>query len=216
MSRRSAPRCGASRSRGHYERELIHSILDEALSCHLGFVVDGRPYVIPMIHARDGELIYLHGAPASRTLGNLAEGVPCCLTATLVDELVLARSARQHSLNYRSAVVFGTAHEVVDPDEKESALRSVVEHIAPGRSSEVRGPNATERDNTRILSLPIEEASAKVREGPPVDKPEDLDGEIWAGRLPLALSASEPVSVPDLGPASRRRPTSSTGRGSER
>src|SRR3954447_754320 len=125
--------------RGSYDRDLVHAILDEALVCHVGFVDEGHPYVIPTIHAREGETIYLHGSPASRTLGSLADGTACCLTATLVDEIVLARSARQHSLNYRSAMVLGTAREVTDEAEKGRALRAVVEHMVPGRADEVSG-----------------------------------------------------------------------------
>jgi uncharacterized protein len=186
--------------RARYERDLIHTILDQALICHVGFVEEAQPYVIPTIHARVGEVIYLHGSPASRTLGVLADGAHCCVTVTLIDDLVLARSARQHSLNYRSVVVLGQAREVSDQAEKAEAMRAVVEHIAPGRSDQVRGPNASELDSTRILALPIEEASAKVREGPPVDKPDDLDPEIWAGRLPLTIGASEPIGAADLRP----------------
>jgi nitroimidazol reductase NimA-like FMN-containing flavoprotein (pyridoxamine 5'-phosphate oxidase superfamily) len=153
--------------RARYERDLVHRILDEALACHVGFVADGQPYVIPTIHARRGELLYLHGSPASATLGALAEGSPCCVTATLIDGLVLARSARQHSLNYRSVVVLGTAREVLDPAERAAALEAVVEHVAPGRSADARAPSEAELASTRIFSLPLEEASAKVREGPP-------------------------------------------------
>lgn len=185
-------------SRGSHDRELIHSILDEALVCHVGFVHDGQPYVIPTIHARQGETLYLHGARGNRTLGALAAGSACCLTATLVDELVLARAALHHSLNYRSVMVLGTAREVTDPEEKSRALRAVIEHIAPGRSDEVRGGNATDLKSTRVLSMPIEEASAKVRNGPPVDDEEDLDLPYWAGQLPLIRGTGDPIPAPDL------------------
>jgi uncharacterized protein len=184
--------------RGSYDRELVHSILDEALVCHVGFLQDGQPYVIPTIHARDGETLYLHGARSNRMLGALTDGVACCLTATLVDELVLARAALHHSLNYRSVMVLGTAREVTDADEKERALRAVVEHIAPGRPDEVRGPDATDLRSTRVLSMPIEEASAKVRTGPPVDEEADLDLPYWAGELPLTLGTGDPIPAPDL------------------
>ena len=184
--------------RGSYEREQVHAILDEALVCHVGFVDDGHPYVIPTIHARDGETIYLHGSPASRTLGTLADGTACCLTATLVDEIVLARSARNHSLNYRSVMVLGTAQEITEPAEKAHALLTVVEHMVPGRADEVRGPSEKDLETTKVLSMKIEEASAKVRTGPPADKPEDLALPYWAGQLPLTLEARDPVPVPDL------------------
>jgi hypothetical protein len=184
--------------RGSYDRELVHSILDEALTCHVGFVQDGQPYVIPTIHARDGETVYLHGANANRTFRVLAEGTPCCLTATLIDELVLARAALHHSLNYRSVMVLGTAREVTDPDQKRRALRLVVEHIAPGRSDEVRGPSEVDLRSTKVLSMELEEASAKVRTGPPVDDEEDLELPYWAGVLPLTSGTGEPFSAPDL------------------
>jgi len=184
--------------RGSHDRELVHSILDEALVCHVGFVQDGQPYVTPTIHAREGETIYLHGANANRTFRVLADGVPCCLTATLVDELVLARSAQHHSMNYRSAMVFGTAREVTDPEEKQRGLRAVIEHVAPGRSDEVRGPNETELRSTKVLALEIEEASAKVRTGQPADEEADLELPYWAGLLPLSQVPGEPIAAPDL------------------
>jgi hypothetical protein len=184
--------------RASYDRELVHTILDEALICHLGFVQDGQPYVTPTIHARVGETIYLHGARGNRTLGALADGVACCLTATLIDELVLARAALHHSLNYRSVMVLGTATEITDPGEKERALRAVVEHVAPGRADEIRGADETDLRSTRALSMPIEEASAKVRTGPPVDEQADLDLPYWAGQLPLTLGTTEPITAPDL------------------
>jgi nitroimidazol reductase NimA-like FMN-containing flavoprotein (pyridoxamine 5'-phosphate oxidase superfamily) len=184
--------------RGSYDRQLVHTILDEALICHLGFIQDGQPYVTPTIHARQGETIYLHGANANRTFRVLADGVPCCLTATLIDELVLARSAQHHSMNYRSAMVFGTAREVTDPEEKLRGLRAVIEHVAPGRSDQVRGPNETELRSTKVLAMTIEEASAKVRTGPPLDEEADLELPNWAGTLPLAQVALEPIPAPDL------------------
>jgi nitroimidazol reductase NimA-like FMN-containing flavoprotein (pyridoxamine 5'-phosphate oxidase superfamily) len=184
--------------RGSYDRELVHAILDEALVCHVGFVEDGQPYVIPTIHARDGETLYLHGSPANRTFEVLADGVACCLTATLVDELVLARTARNHSLNYRSVMVLGRAREVVDQDEKRRALRAVVEHIAPGRADEIKGPREKDLETTKVLAMTIEEASAKVRTGPPADKPDDLELPYWAGTLPLSLAGGDPVPATDL------------------
>ena len=185
-------------SRGSHDRALIHQILDEALTCHVGFVEDGQPYVIPTIHARVGERLYLHGSPVSRTLRTLADGVACCVTATLIDGLALARSARQHSLNYRSAMVLGTAREVSDPTEKAEALKAVVDHIATGRSAEVRAPSAAELDTTAILSVALEEASAKIREGGPVDKSDDLALPVWAGQLPVTTAALTPIPDPKL------------------
>jgi hypothetical protein len=184
--------------RGSYDRDLVHAILDEALICHVGFVDDGHPYVIPTIHARDGKTLYLHGSPASRTLGSLADGTACCLTATLTDEIVLARSARNHSLNYRSVMVLGTAQEITEPAEKAHALLTVVEHMIPGRSDEVRGPSEKELETTKVLSMQIEEASAKVRTGFPADKPDDLELSYWAGVLPLSLGRGDPVPAPGL------------------
>jgi uncharacterized protein len=184
--------------RGSHDRELVYSILDEALICHVGFVQDGQPYVTPTIHAREGEIVYLHGANANRTFRVLADGVPCCLTATLIDELVLARSAQHHSMNYRSAMVFGTAREVTDPEEKQRGLRAVIEHVAPGRSEAVRGPDETELRSTKVLALAIEEASAKVRTGQPADEESDLELPNWAGTLPLTQGTGEPVPAPDL------------------
>jgi nitroimidazol reductase NimA-like FMN-containing flavoprotein (pyridoxamine 5'-phosphate oxidase superfamily) len=184
--------------RGSYDRDLVHSILDEALTCHVGFVADGQPFVIPTIHARDGETLYLHGAKGNRMLNSLIDGTPCCVTVTLIDELVLARAALHHSLNYRSVMVLGEAHEVTGPAEKERALHTVVEHIAPGRADEIRGADETDLRSTRVLSIPIEEASAKVRTGPPIDEEADLELPHWAGQLPLTQGTAEPIPAPDL------------------
>jgi uncharacterized protein len=184
--------------RGSYDRELVHSILDEALTCHVGFIQDGQPFVVPTIHARVEDTLFLHGARGNRTFNVLGDGVPCCVTVTLVDELVLARAALHHSLNYRSVMVLGRAHEVTDPGEKGEALRAVVEHIAPGRAEEVRGPDETDLKSTKVLSMEIEEASAKVRTGPPADEEKDLDLPNWAGRLPLTQGTGDPVTAPDL------------------
>jgi uncharacterized protein len=186
--------------RGSHDRELVHAILDEALLCHLGFAVDGQPYVIPTIHARVGETLYVHGSPASRMLRELREGVPACVTATLLDGLVLARSAFHHSMNYRSVVVLGRAREVTDPAERGQALRAIVEHVAPGRWEECRPPSPKELAGTLVLRLPVEEASAKVRTGPPVDDEEDYALPFWAGELPLRLVPGPPVADPRLAP----------------
>jgi uncharacterized protein len=184
--------------RGSHDRELVHSILDEALTCHVGFVVEGQPFVIPTIHARQGETLYLHGARGNRMLRALGDGVECCVTVSLFDQLVLARSAQHHSLNYRSAMVFGAAREVTDPEEKQRALRAVIEHIAPGRSEQVRGPNETELRSTKVLAIPIDEASAKVRTGHAADDEEDLSLPYWAGLLPVTQVAGEPIPAPHL------------------
>jgi nitroimidazol reductase NimA-like FMN-containing flavoprotein (pyridoxamine 5'-phosphate oxidase superfamily) len=174
--------------RGRYDRETIDAIIDEALLCHLGFEVDGQPYVIPTLHARVGDMVYVHGSAASRMLRELAGGVRVCLTVTLFDGLVLARSVFNHSVNYRSVVLLGTARLVPD-DEKAEALRALTEQLAPGRWEEARQPTSKELKATWILALPIEEASAKVRSGPPEDDPEDEHLPVWAGVVPVHLAA---------------------------
>jgi uncharacterized protein len=173
--------------RGVYDRDAIAAILDEALFCHVGFVDDGHPFVIPTIHARVGNLVYLHGSPASRMLRTLAGGVEVCVTATLLDGLVLARSVYKHSMNYRSAVVLGRALVVDDRDEKLTALEAIVEHVVPGRWQDARRPNEQELAGNFVLALPLAEASAKVRSGPPSDFEDDLDLPVWAGVLPMRL-----------------------------
>ena len=178
--------------RGDYERETIDAILDEALICHLGFVVDGQPYVIPTIHARDGDLLYLHGSPASRMLRSIKEGIDVCVTVTLLDGIVLAKSVYNHSMNYRSAVVLGRARELTDRDEKLRAMERIVEHVVPGRWAEARQPNDGEIKGTTILAVGLDEASAKIRTGPPKDFDEDLSLPVWAGVIPVALTRSEP------------------------
>lgn len=184
--------------RAVYDRETINAILDEALICHVGFVVDGQPFVIPTIHVRIGDCIYLHGSPASRMLQTLAQGADACITVTLVDGLVLARSAFHHSMNYRSVVLFGKGSAVVDEQEKNDVLRCLAEHLIPGRWQEARGPNATELKGTLIVGIPIDEASAKVRTGPPLDDEEDYALSIWAGVLPLRLAPSAVIPDPRL------------------
>ena len=183
-----------------YDRATVHAILDEALVCHVGFVSDGQPYVIPTIHVRVGEVLYIHGLPASRMLRTLTKGAPVCVTVTLLDGLVLARSVFNHSMNYRSVVVFGEARKVADPDEKMAALEAISEQVCPGRWKEARKPSTKEFRGTEVVCIPIEEASAKVSTGPPSDEPEDLDLPVWAGVLPLTLSPGSPVAdvaVPD-------------------
>jgi nitroimidazol reductase NimA-like FMN-containing flavoprotein (pyridoxamine 5'-phosphate oxidase superfamily) len=184
--------------RGVYERAAIHAILDEALWCHVGFVADGQPFVIPTIHARVGERLYVHGSAASRMLRTLGAGVPVCVTVSLLDGLVLARSAFHHSMNYRSVVVLGTALEVTGREEKAEALEAIVEHVVPGRSADARGPSELELNATTVLRLPLAEASAKVRTGPPLDDEEDYALPCWAGVLPLRLVAGEAQADPRL------------------
>lgn len=179
--------------RGHYDAETIHAILDEALMCHVGFVVDGAPVVIPTIHWRDGDTLYFHGSAASRMLRSLKGGVDACVTVTLLDGLVLARSAFHHSMNYRSVVIFGKAREVGE-DEKVRALETLVEHVVRGRSKEIRGPNQKELRQTLVLAMPIDEASAKIRTGGPVDDEEDYALPVWAGVLPLTLTPGEAIA----------------------
>jgi len=187
--------------RADYDRAVIDAILDEALTCHVGFAVDGQPYVIPTIHARIEDRLYVHGAPATRMLRVMRGGTPVCVTVTLLDGLVMARSAFHHSMNYRSVVVLGNATVVEDPDEKLAALRAIVEHIASGRWVDCRRPNPKELAQTQVLSVLVSEASAKVRTGPPVDDDADHDLDVWAGVIPLRLSASAPVPDPLLRPA---------------
>ena len=184
--------------RGAYDRETIDAILDEALICHLAWVQDGEPRVIPTIHARSGDTLYVHGSNASRTLRATKGGAPVAAEVTLLDGLVLARSAFHHSMNYRSVVVYGRAREVTDPDEKFAAQRALVEHVARGRADDARLPNQRELDQTTILAIPIEEASAKIRTGPPKDDEEDMDLPVWAGVLPIRTIPGEPEPDPHL------------------
>ncbi len=185
--------------RGVYDRETIDAILDEALICHVAWVAtDGAPRIIPTIHVRDGDVLYIHGSEASRTLRGLRTGIECCVETTLIDGLVLARSTPMHSLNYRSVVVFGVAREITDPDEKDRAQRALVEHVIPGRTAEVRMPTDKELKETTILALSLSEASAKIRTGDPKDPEEDLDLPVWAGVLPLRTVAGEAVASADL------------------
>jgi nitroimidazol reductase NimA-like FMN-containing flavoprotein (pyridoxamine 5'-phosphate oxidase superfamily) len=184
--------------RGIYDRATAYQILDEGFVCHVGFVVDGQPFVIPMGYGRAGDNLYIHGSAASRLLRNLDQGVPVCLTVTLLDGLVLARSIFNHSMNYRSVVVLGTAAAVEDPKEKLEALRQLSEHILPGRWEEVRQPNEQELKATLVMRLPITEFSAKMRQGPPIDDEEDYAFPTWAGVIPLQMVAEEPIADPKL------------------
>jgi nitroimidazol reductase NimA-like FMN-containing flavoprotein (pyridoxamine 5'-phosphate oxidase superfamily) len=180
--------------RGRHDRATIDAILDEGMIGHVAVVAAGQPYAIPMLYARHGDEIYLHGSPLSRLVGELVAGVPMCLTVTLLDGLVLARSAFHHSVNYRSVVVLGTARPIRPPDRKAAALRVIVEHMVPGRSAEARGPDQQELDATEVVMLPISEASAKVRTGAPVDSAEDYPLPVWAGEIPLGLAVGEPIT----------------------
>ena len=180
--------------RGVYDRAEIDAILDEALICHVGFVQDGQPYVIPTIHAREEDTLYLHGSPGSRMLRTVKTGIDVCVTVTLLHGLVLAKSVYNHSMNYRSAVVLGRAAEVTDRTKKLRAMETVVEHLVPGRWAEARQPNEGEIDGTTILAVPLEEASAKIRTGPPKDFDEDLALPVWTGVIPLDLRRGRPYS----------------------
>ena len=184
--------------RGTYEREVIYNILDEGLVCHVGFIHDGHPTVIPTAYGRAGDKLYLHGAKTSRMMSVLRDGAEVCVTVTLLDALVLARSAFHHSLNYRSVVIFGAASAVEDSAEKYEALKCFTEHVMRGRWREVRPPSKAELNGTAVLALPLEEASAKVRTGPPLDDEEDYQLPVWAGVIPLKTVAGELVPDPRL------------------
>jgi nitroimidazol reductase NimA-like FMN-containing flavoprotein (pyridoxamine 5'-phosphate oxidase superfamily) len=179
--------------RAVYDRDAVNQILDEALFCHVGFVVDGQPYVIPTSYGRDEDALYIHGSVASRMLRHLDQGVPVCVTVTLVDGLVLARAVFNHSMNYRSVVILGTATMVDDPAEKLAALRAISEHILPQRWDDSRQPNEKELKATSVLRLPINEFSAKVRVGPPVDDAEDYSFPTWAGVIPLETTVGAAI-----------------------
>jgi uncharacterized protein len=193
----STPRTRVVREpqRAVYDRDAVNAILDEAFLCHVGFVADGQPYVIPTSYGRDVDLLYIHGSAASRMLRNLAGGLPVCVTVTLVDGLVLARSVFNHSMNYRSVVILGTATLVGDPHEKLAALRVLSEHIIPHRWDDTRLPNERELKATSVLKIPIEEFSAKVRVGPPIDDEEDYSFPTWAGVIPLEMKTG--AAIPD-------------------
>src|ERR1700690_2227657 len=179
--------------RAVYDREAVYRILDEAFLCHVGFIVEGQPFVIPTSYGRDGDLLYVHGSAASRMLRNLDQGLPVCVAVTLLDGLVLARSVFNHSMNYRSVVLLGTAALVDDPAEKLAALRALSEHIIPQRWDDSRQPNEKELKATSVLRLPIDEFSAKVRVGPPIDDEEDYSFPTWAGEIPLEMKAGSAI-----------------------
>jgi uncharacterized protein len=179
--------------RAVYHRDAVNQILDEAFLCHVGFVADGQPFVIPTSYGRDGDMLYIHGSAASRMLRNIDQGVPVCITVTLLDGLVLARSVFNHSMNYRSVVILGVATLVDDPAEKIAALRALSEHIIPSRWDDSRQPNEKELKATSVLRLPITEFSAKVRVGPPLDDEEDYSFPTWAGVIPLEMNSGTPI-----------------------
>jgi len=185
-------------SRGKYDKESIHSILDAHFLCHIGFVHEGYPVVIPTLYGRDNDNLYIHGASTSRMLKSLQKGIEISLAVTLVDGIVLARSAFHHSMNYRSVVLFGTAKLVTDPEEKLCALKVVSDQVLKDRWEEVRIPNEKELKVTAVLSIPIDEASAKVRTGPPIDDTEDYGLDVWAGVIPLQFTMQEPEPDPLL------------------
>ena len=201
-SQAPTPRTRVTREpeRAVYDREAAYQILDEGFICHVGFVVDNQPFVIPTGYGRSGDNLYIHGSAASRMLRNLDQGVAVCVTVTLLDGLVLARSIFNHSMNYRSVVVLGTAVAVEDPTEKLQALRTLSEHILPERWDEVRQPNERELKATLVMRLPITEFSAKVRKGPPIDNEEDYSFPTWAGVIPLQTVPGSPINDPKLDP----------------
>ena len=184
--------------RGVYDRAAVYEILDEALVCHVGIVTDDQPYVIPMLHARIDDELFIHGSPGSRLIQQAAAGSPACLTATLLDGLVLARSAFHHSLNYRSVVVLARGREIRDRDEKWTIMERLVERVIPGRWAHIRQPNEKEFNGTTLVAFPLDECSAKVRTGPPKDDDEDYELPIWAGVIPLALRPGLPQPDPRL------------------
>lgn len=191
--------------RGNYDREAVNSVLDAAVLAHVGFVMDDQPFVIPMLHARDGDTLLLHGSSASRTIRHLAAGNPACITVTIVDGLVLARSVFHHSINYRSAVLYGSGYIVADPDEKMAAMTRFTERLIPGRWDDTRPPNRKEFKATGVIAIPIESASAKVRIGPPVDDEEDMSLPVWAGVIPVQQTYGAPWPDP-AGDADRDLP----------
>lgn len=194
LTKRSDPR--RLPDRGSRETEVIHGILDAGFLAHVGFLVDDQPFVIPTLYGRDGDKLYLHGSSASRMMGRLRSGCCACVTVTLVDGLVLARSAFNHSMNYRSVVAFGVARSVDEAGGKAQALRVIAEQVMAGRWGDVRGPSARELKATAVLEFTIEEASAKIREGPPIDEEEDYGLPVWAGVVPMRLKALAPIPDP--------------------
>ncbi len=188
------------KDRGSYELDDIHGILDAGLACHLAFIANGSPHIIPTAYGRIGSTLYVHGAAANRALRALCNGEPACLSVTHIDGLVLARSAFHHSMNYRSVVLYGPMREVTDDEEWLAGLHAIIEHMVPGRWDDVRGPNAAETKRTMVLALEIDEGSAKVRSGPPVDDEEDYEIGCWAGVIPTPIHFAAPIDDPRLAP----------------
>jgi uncharacterized protein len=186
--------------RGTNDRQVIYRILDEGLLCHVGFIVDGAPRVIPTGYVRVDDNVYIHGSPASAMLIAAGQSSDICLTVSLIDGLVLARSAFHHSVNYRSVVIYGKAHVVDSEEEKLAALQAFTEHMVPGRWADARKPTPSELKGTKVLCLPMVEASAKIRTGPPIDDREDYELPVWAGVVPLSLRPGAPIPDPDLRP----------------
>src|SRR5260370_12016283 len=186
--------------RSVYDKAEVYAILDEGFICHVGFAIDGQPYVVPTGYARLGDEIFLHGSAASRMLGALSDGLDVCVTVTLVDGFVLSRSAFHHSINYRSVVMLGRARVLSDPQQKITAMRCFTNHILPGRGDEVRPPSDQELKSTMVLALPLEEVSAKVRKGPPIEDEGDIPRPTWAGVVPLRGRLGEPIPMDDLPP----------------
>jgi len=184
--------------RGAYDRETVYAILDAVPHCHVGYVIDGQPYVTPTLQWREGDRVYWHGSSASRMLRTVETGVPVCLTVSTLDGYVLARSAFHHSVNYRSVMIFGTAHALTGADEKEAALKVMMEQLFPGRWDALRPVTAQELKATTVVGMEIEEAAAKIRTGPPVDDEEDYGWDVWAGVLPTALTKGAPIDDPRL------------------
>lgn len=184
--------------RGNYSFDTITEILDDTFLCHIGFVVEGQPFVIPTCYGRENDKIYFHGAKASRMLKHMKTGSEICIEVSLLDGVVLARSAFHHSINYRSVIMFGKAVEIIEPDEKIRALKIITNHIVEGRWEDVRSPNEKELNATSVFSFDIEDASAKIREGGPKDEPEDMDLNVWAGILPLKIVSGALIKDPEM------------------
>jgi nitroimidazol reductase NimA-like FMN-containing flavoprotein (pyridoxamine 5'-phosphate oxidase superfamily) len=180
--------------RASYDRDVVNALLDTALVCHVGFAIDGQPYVIPTLQVRIGDRLYIHGSAASRMLGTAANGTPLAVTVTHIDGVVLARSAFHHSVNYRSVLILGVANLVTDHAEKLAVMKGLIDHVAPGRWGHIRQPNEKELDATSVLSIPIDEASAKLRSGGPIDDEADYALPIWAGEIPLTMSTLAPFA----------------------
>ncbi len=198
QSKRSQVKRG--KNRAAYDETTIHQILDDGTLCHVGISMEGQPFVIPMSYAREDNTLILHGSPKSRLMQSLGDALSVCITVTHLDGLVLARSTYSHSVNYRSVVMFGTAHAVTDTAEKRHALDLLTDHITPGRTKVARAPTEGEIKGTAVVRFVIEEASAKSRTGPPKDAPEDLDLDIWAGVIPISMVEGVPIAAPDLKP----------------